>query len=85
MGMQGKPGKGKQPMPGGKGMGCRALMGLHGVLLLLPPLTVVWHDPLGLEARSNCKSEVQRHIRHIQDTSAATHESGCHLAAPKRG
>lgn len=56
IGMQGKPGKGKQPMPGGKGIGCMALIGLHGALLL-PPLTVVWQEPLGLEARSNCRRD----------------------------
>jgi len=40
MGMQGKPGgKGKQPIGGGKVMGCIALIGLQGVLL--PPWNVL--------------------------------------------
>jgi hypothetical protein len=55
--MHGKPGgKGKQPMPGGKGRGCMLLTGLQG-LLLLPCCTVVKQDPLGLDARSNCRGK----------------------------
>lgn len=63
--MQGNPGKGKQPMPGGKGMGCmggngcRELTGLHGALLLLA-LMVVMQEPEGLDARSNCKPGMQQ-------------------------
>lgn len=70
MGMQGKPGggKGKQPIPMGKGgsmAGCMPpLTGLRG--LLLPPCMVVWQEPLGLEARSNCTAgvAVARRVQH---------------------
>lgn len=57
MGMQGKPGAKGKPigMPGGKGIGCRALTGLQGALLPPAlPATVVKQDPLGLAALSNC-------------------------------